>query len=321
VRIGRLIAAFALLGTLAATIGPPSASATVTRPTLSQLQNLISQSVGVNAPDLLTTIPAQSQVGYTDYGRVPSACFSRSFSVGVPANAQRRCAFGDQTSPRRILVFGDDVALEWLPALSQLGTDLHWRIIFLGKPECSAWNYRAAAGTVACRAYIHHVVEFANRLHARYVFPMGNKVAWHGNKDASVKQLRYEIGATIDAMRPSQSRVILFEAIPQFNPGYTDWTPNVCFTKYYNNMAVCENVIHNFAVTSTASLAIYHLAIVRKLHVVPAMPLFCSSTKCALFVTTPNGTYLVYRDAMHMSRYYSNFIARALEDELSPLLH
>jgi len=315
------MSAVALVATLAISIAPSLASADVSRPTLGQLQALLSKSVGVNAPNLLTTIPSALQLGATGYGRVPSACFDRSYAVGVPRNAQIRCAFGDLASPRRILVFGDNVALEWLPALSQLGTDLHWRIILLGKPQCSAWNYRSAAGTTACRTYMHAVVRFANQLHARYVLPMGDKVAWHGSKNASVKQLRYEIGATIDALRPSMSRVLLFEAIPQFNPGYTAWTPQVCFTKYYNNMSVCENVIHNFAVTSTTSLAIFHLAIARKLHIVPTMPLFCSSTKCALFVTTPGGTYLVYRDAAHMTRYYSNYIARALEGELAPLLH
>ena len=122
-RIRRLIVSLCAATTLVALTSPVTASAQVTRPTLAQLQQLLSQSVGANAPDLTTTIPAQAQVAATDYGRIPTRCFARSFTVGIPANAARVCAFGDLWSPRRILVFGDNDALEWLPALSQLGTD------------------------------------------------------------------------------------------------------------------------------------------------------------------------------------------------------
>jgi hypothetical protein len=326
VRWRSLFGSLLVAGTLAVSTvplsatAPASASTTLVRPDLATLEKYLAASVGINAPDLTRTIPPESVVTKTDYGRIPTVCFSPVASVGVPANAQGRCAFGDLTSARKILVFGDSVALQWIPALSQLGHDLHWRIVFLGKPWCSAWAYRSFAGTAGCRHYMREVVSFANRLHARYVMPMGAKELWRGSKNVSVRELRYEMAATVDALRPSLSRVLLMESIPQFNHGYTDWTPRICFQQYYNNMAVCENVIRHFAVTSTTSLAIWHFAIARRIHMIPTMPLFCSGIKCALFVTTPTGTYLVYRDATHMNRYYSNYIAGALETEMKPWL-
>jgi hypothetical protein len=37
-----------------------------------------------------------------------------------------------------------------------------------------------------------------------------------------------------------------------------------------------------------------------------------------MFVTGPAGTYLVFHDAVHMTRYYSNYISRALAQLMRP---
>jgi hypothetical protein len=320
VRIRRLLAMLALAVSITGLTIPLPAGAVAYRPTLIVLKQEIAASVGINAPDITKTIPPQKYVPFTNYGRINPICYNYSYLVHVPNNAQGHCALGDLTAARKIVVFGDSTALQWIPALSQLGTDLHWRIIFLGKPECSAWAYKSVAGTLGCRRYMHQVVTFVNTLHPRFVLPMGEKVAWLGSRSTTILQLRAEIGATLNGLMPSHSKVLLMETIPQFNKGYTSWNPSICFNLYYNNMNVCERVIRHYAVSSTTSVALWRLSIARHLHVIPVIPLFCHNLSCALFVNTPGGSYLVYKDATHMDKYYSNYIAHALEDEMRPLL-
>ena len=251
---------------------------------------------------------------------VTTICFSPDLSYPVPSGAATRCAFGDLRSRQTILLFGDDNAITWLPAFSALGTDLHWRIVFLGKAACSAWSLSANAGTAKCRKFVSEEVAFATRLRARIIIPMGSKVGWRGTKNATVKQLRSEITSTLGALSPSHSRIILFQTIPQFNKGYTNWTPQVCLTGSRALLGQCESVIYHFVTDNTVQLALKGVAGTLRVPLIPTQQFFCSATQCTLFVTSPGGTYLVYRDAAHMSRYYSNWIFVALEPYLRPYL-
>jgi hypothetical protein len=289
------------------------ASATDNRPGYKTLMAQILTSLNAkSAPDLVTTIPRLRLVGSSGEGRIPTVCFNADPSAGIPPNAATRCSFGWTKSAHTILLFGDDKALMWVPALSAAAYDLHWKLIFIGKQQCSAWAYRTYAGTAACRSFVRKEIAFANVLHARYVIPMGNKVLWRGSKNSSVLTLRGEINATLDALRPSRSRPMLFMPIPEFNAGYTAWSPSQCLIQYPTNLGPCETVIHNFAVTSTPSLALARVARDRHIPIVQSKQFFCADIRCALFVSGPTGNYLVYRDKGHMSRYYANYMSRAV---------
>ena len=49
-------------------------------------------------------------------------------------------------------------------------------------------------------------------------------------------------------------------------------------------------------------------------------PLFCTTTKCAIFVKAGDANHLVYFDQYHTNRWYSVWISRALDSILGALL-
>ncbi len=320
-RFAGLVICFSLVAPL--TVSTQSSAATLLpwRPTLSQLTALITNSLAKSTlPNLSTSVPPGSRIHSPVFNKIPLACFNPDKTVGVPANITTRCRFGDRYVKRRIILFGDDTAAMWLPAMSLVAAELHWKLYFIGKPGCSPWGLSANAGTAACRKFIRQEVAFINTQHVRYVMPMGTKVKWHHTHNASLKELSSEIMATIMAVKPSRSHVVLFNVIPQFNPGFTERAPLSCFARR-GDLRTCEAVIHNVALNSTAAIALPMVARAQKIPLIATTPLFCYSSRCALYLQTPAGNILVFSDRSHMGGWYALYISRALEEILKPVLH
>jgi hypothetical protein len=320
VRLATVAASAALIAPLLGTATSHADSLLPWRPSMAQLTTLLTNSLSkATLPDLSATVPPGSRIGSPVFNKIPLACYNPDKSVGLPAKVATRCLFGDRHVKRRIILFGDDTAAQWFPAMAIAAGELHWKLYFFGKPGCSPWGLSANAGTRDCRRFIRQEVAFANSQHVRYVMPMGNKVTWHHTHNASVKELSAEITSTLQAMKPSRSHVILFQTIPQFNPGFTERAPLSCFSRT-GDLRTCEAVIHNVALNSTSAVALPLVALAQHIPLVSTTPLFCHSARCALYLQTPAGNILVYADREHMGGWYSLYISRALEEMIKPLL-
>jgi hypothetical protein len=317
-------AGLVLAATLIAPLLPAASSNAATllpwRPTLSQLTSLLSSSLAkATLPDLTATVPPASRIHSPVFNKIPLACFNPDMRVAVPANVATKCLFGDRHVKRRIVLFGDDTAAMWFPAMALVAGELHWKLFFIGKPGCSPWGLSSNAGTSPCRKFIREEVAFINAQHVRYVIPMGAKVGWHHTKNATLKQLSAEMTSTIMALRPSRSHLILFQVIPQFNPGFTERAPLSCFARR-GDLRTCEAVIHNVALNSTLAVALPTVAVAQKIPLIATTPFFCHSARCALYLQTPAGNILVYSDRFHMGGWFSLYISRALEETMKPVL-
>jgi peptidoglycan/LPS O-acetylase OafA/YrhL len=65
--------------------------------------------------------------------------------------ARRPCVFGDTTSPRTVVLFGDSHAGQWFPAMERLATARHWRLVTMLKSACPVADvetYTARLGRV-----------------------------------------------------------------------------------------------------------------------------------------------------------------------------
>jgi len=65
--------------------------------------------------------------------------------LGFFETQPRQCVFGDPASRTVVVLFGDSKAGQWFPALAQLATARHWRLVSLTKSACAAadvtvWN-------------------------------------------------------------------------------------------------------------------------------------------------------------------------------------
>jgi hypothetical protein len=291
-------------------------------PTLAQLEADIAATLkSGHLPNFATTVPTLVGAPKTNEGRFPLACNSPAAAAGVPINAFKSCAVGDRRTKRTIFVFGDDDAAMWIPTFRTLGTEMKWKVVILAKTSCSPWSYGTSADGTSCRRFVNSEVALANEMHPAVIIPIGNKVQWRGTKLASVRYLDGQIQRTLTALKPSRGHVILFSPVPQFERGYTGWTPQICLRSDRGNLvSPCEAVIYNEALTSTASQALFNTALKDKLPLINTRDLFCAGTDCALYVSTKAGSLLVYRDGGHMNLYYANWISSAVEQMVKSYL-
>lgn len=101
---------------------------------------------------------------------------------GGPSTALA-CSFGDTSARESVVLYGDSYALEWIPALAQLGTAHHFKVI----------------------AYIRYGCPFAD-------------VAitdWLGSEDRGCLPFRANVVSAINALRPAPLAVLVSE---QYRP-------------------------------------------------------------------------------------------------------
>ena len=107
------VVAASLVATTAGALNVPNTS--LVRPTLAQLETSIAASVLIKAtPTLSTTVPNLLSITSADASMSPVrlACYPKSNNdnVTLPTDALTRCAYGNPTATRVILLTGDSNA-------------------------------------------------------------------------------------------------------------------------------------------------------------------------------------------------------------------
>jgi peptidoglycan/LPS O-acetylase OafA/YrhL len=57
--------------------------------------------------------------------------------VGIEGTNSNKCLYGDPNGSRTMILFGDSHAMQYFPALEEMATNHHWRLILLTKAECT----------------------------------------------------------------------------------------------------------------------------------------------------------------------------------------
>ena len=110
--------------------GAPSVPPPATR---AEVLSLVAQSGSITSvpPDL---IPPLSQVSaIANFGAPPGPCWPAQTATTVPA-----CVFGDTTSTRTMVLYGDSHAAMWFDALDAEAKRTHWKLDVVSKGSCPA---------------------------------------------------------------------------------------------------------------------------------------------------------------------------------------
>lgn len=65
-----------------------------------------------------------------------SAVYRDGCHVDYAATRTRPCVYGDRTSSRTVVLFGDSHAAQWFPALQRLSSARGWKLVSLTKASC-----------------------------------------------------------------------------------------------------------------------------------------------------------------------------------------
>ncbi len=335
----RVVCLTVVVAALVALAAPVSSSrvagATATSvpdPTLQQLKADVATSVEItSSPNLATTIPPILSLTAQDGSLVPqrTQCYSGDSTTTVPLDAMTACAYGDLRAKTFVLLTGDSQAGMWLPALNQIALQLQLKIVFLAKAGCGPWGNPNPPNfviwkdvTVAdCTSYIASVARWAVSHKPLAVvldgrgYPLGATIS----NPPVLSTLEAEMASESARLAPSKATLIVISPIPRYEPDVTAWFPNTCLG-YAHPITQCEYA-PSFLIPRhemRAEIVESHLGAFTLANITP---LFCTPSRCALFVNDRAGSHLVYdNDGAHINRFFSTWVSSALRPIIEPLL-
>ena len=284
------------------------------------------------APDLTTTIPpvlSMATPAAPEGRRIPAACYPNTPAARPPAGAATTCAWGDRTAKRVVVLTGDSQAAMWLSALSVAGQTLHFKLVMLAEPGCAPWGSPNPAGfvifsnvTVAnCDAWHHAVVAASAALHPALVIMAGRAYPHGADQDVTAPLGDFEARASsaVAAYKAAGLKVALFSAFPSYNSHRTPGlTPAYCLA-YVTPITTCE-LSPATMLDPTSTVGLRAVAASEHVALVNVTAMFCSKSRCAIFVRASGVSHLVYFDPVHMNHWYSNWIGDALASKLTSLI-
>ena len=330
---GRITVSLALVVVLGTFVVAAPVSATSGPVTLVQVESLVAAGVQIKAtPTLSATVPPLLKITQADASLSPirQNCYARSSSTvtTVVADAATECAYGDTTKSRVILLTGDSQAGMWLPAFNQLGIDLGWKIVFLAHPQCPpwgvpnkpAWIIQGQFNVADCTAYQANIAKWVAINLPAVVVLVGraHPVGANANAPLVLSELQPRITATIKSMQHPSTTVINLTPLPSYTANWTAYTPATCLA-YIKPITNCEGKPGQM-ISPVELLAEQNSAKTDGSVLVNVWHLFCTSSRCALFVKDSSTYRLVYSDALHMNSHYSAWIANAFETLIGPSL-
>jgi hypothetical protein len=230
------------------------------------------------------------------------------------------CVFGDTSSRKVIVLFGDSHAMMWLPAVDAAASTLRYKVVLMWSPgTCGAvalfatsYFYLGQERSIECRGWHAEAVSAIKKLHPALVL-LGerttNVVAEPGNTPISDGTWQAALERSIDQIKHDASHVALIEDLPEL-----DASPQTCLAAYpravqsecavpYPNPA---NAGHQPAESAAAAAT--------GIGLISTTSWFCTAT-CSPVI----GRYIAYYDASHVSASYARYLSRVMTAAIKPL--
>lgn len=313
-RVTVLVAAVTLAWSLAVSAGARAGVSprrvTASGLTPSQLAADLRDAEGVR------TVPADLQPPLGEARSAVPAISENGCRLGRAGVWKKPCVYGDTTSRRSVVLFGDSHAGMWFPALNLISKRQHWRLIDLTKSGCpgvevnlNAWFLNGAlysactqwrAKAMAHIAALHPalvIVTWARWLEAPEARPTpGIPTGYGGPWEDGV-------AATFSFLRRAARRVIFISDVPTLPE-----SAPVCLAQHLSDVQACTP--SRSAATSFAAVKASELELARRNGIGSIDPTswFCTETRCPVIVRN----LLVYQDNSHMTREWSRFLTPVL---------
>jgi len=304
-RVAIAAATFVLGSTL--TVEGATAASVPTFPTLTQLESYLQAAVAApQAPSFTTSVPTLSTIPWPWYLPNHQQCF---LNGAVPANLLATCAFGDLKAKHTIFIYGDSQAAMWIPTFVQLGTEKHYRIVYVARSSCSpAFAFDPSAAS-SCRSFLAHAVAAATKLRPSFIFPVGLEGSPATNPSHSPVITQWS--DVVTSLKPTGAKVILLSNIPHFAHGSWPTCPLVHPGQFTNCFV---------SPVDNASAFLRQAALATNTTFIDVLPLFCTSTLCPEWALNGSVAHPILQDDYHMNAAYALWITHGLESLLMPSL-
>ena len=316
--------------TIASTSGATSFAVVTPVTSLSALQSQLAVAANLRTvPTLVVPLSALSKdVPFAGFDRGCLVAFNATSATGSrPAN----CFFGDLTSPRTMVLFGDSNADMWIAAFDALGQRNHFRVELLARASCQLpdlhlWNPAQHVAGKTCTAFRAWALGQIRQLHPFVVIATDYEYALRWNyRDQLISAHVAAIGLarTLEKIADTGAHTILLGPPPAVmsEPGLCLSThtnvancaaPRLCLQKVNQARPICQfdpatgrswDVVNQLASLAVAGNASY----------VSVDSLFCSRLACPAIVHH----FIVNFDLRHVSMHYSIYVSEVLGQLLS----
>jgi hypothetical protein len=225
------------------------------------------------------------------------------------------CLYGDTTSAKSIVLFGDSHALQWFPAIDNLANQQHDALVVMGKAtcppidvpvyspelgrsytECDEWKTAELARMTSLHPAVV-ILGFSREYGIANDHVIVDGPAWLSGLSEMITTIKKDTGARVvlmgDDPYPQQN-------IPQCLSENLSNTPACAIPRHYPFYNPSGIPQEKAVATSTGA------------GYVDTDPWFCISNTCTVIV----GNLLVYRDDNHITATYANWLTPAVGAQL-----
>lgn len=239
-------------------------------------------------------------------------------STKLGCGSLTQCVFGDKTSSKVVVLFGDSHAAMWLPALLPIATHDGYRVILVFNLGCPAadvtiWNPATGTDYTACNTARSTDISQIDGLKPDLVLLASRSAQAKSSAKSFFTNAQWEAGLekTISLLRPSKAKLAVIGDITLMNA-----VPPECLAANPASVQKCSTtspnpVKHNQGHQTGEKAA----AAATKTLYVNTIPWLCTKT-CSPVI----GTMIAYSDKWHITVTYATYLSTVFGDSIKKLL-
>jgi peptidoglycan/LPS O-acetylase OafA/YrhL len=224
------------------------------------------------------------------------------------------CVFGDPEADRTMVLFGDSHMAQWFPMFEAVGIESGWRVVSLTKSACpsvsvSVFNVNFGREYHECdewrSATLGVIADIQPDLVVLGNYPLRSRRQGSADDGPSFDaDWLAGLRTTIVAARSSEARVLVMGPTPLPPEPIPD-----CVSDHLDDTRPCD-LVREQAVFGRRIASERSVATDAGAGYLDVTDWFCGVATCPVVL----GSFLVYRDASHVSSPYSAWLAERLED-------
>ncbi|MFD4350426.1 acyltransferase family protein [Streptomyces coelicoflavus] len=264
-----------------------------------------------------TALPDNLAPPLTEVKSSRSAVYRDGCHADYAATRPRRCVYGDRTSSRTVVLFGDSHAAQWFPALRRLAGERGWRLVSLTKASCKAADVTVVHGRkpyTACDTWRSHAVRTIGALRPALVVVSSSEAGDPAHPAADpARQWTTGSEHTFRALGASGARVAALLDTP-----WPQADPIDCAAGNSLQLHACAHHLPEATRDATRRGAVRAAALATGAAVLDPAPWVCSPRTglCPVVVADT----AVHRDDSHLSEAYAEALAPVLAPALDRLV-
>jgi peptidoglycan/LPS O-acetylase OafA/YrhL len=240
-------------------------------------------------------------------------------NVGYGPTKSPGCVFGDTSSSKVVVLFGDSHAGQWFPAFEQIAKENHWKLVALTKAACPGatlshlYDRNIGRNYDECTTWRSNTIQQIVALRPAAVIT--SNYSSYYLKQSGITPTEWEDGlrATLSQFVQVGSRILILHDPPAPSFDVPVCLARAAWTKSGNSCSFEPDLALNTAVIRLEKSAIERMP---NTEVVDVSSLICGGDECD---PSRNGTML-YRDQHHLTASYVLGLASVLEPKVEDLM-